>query len=225
LNRPEVFVSGDVRSVRALHAGALDDLSRTTEMLEMLDRLAASLQDGHRAAHPGASVVIKNWFPPLVGAADHDINTSAFSRQDAQLAVAREHGFSDWHEIEVQVQRPDRTVFEQGVEATISGDLPALRRLVHTHPHLPTATSPYGHRATLLHYLAANGVETYRQQIPLNAVDVVSFLFEAGADPDATMSVYGGDYTALALVSTSGHTRDAGVVDGLVKALTFETSS
>jgi hypothetical protein len=44
--------------------------------------------------------------------------------------------------------------------------------------------SPFPHRQTLLHHVAANGIEVERQlRSPANAVDVLRLLIERGADP------------------------------------------
>ncbi|HVS15846.1 MAG TPA: ankyrin repeat domain-containing protein [Thermoanaerobaculia bacterium] len=73
--------------------------------------------------------------------------------------------------------------------------------------------------APLLHYVAANGVEDYRQVSPHNAVEVARILLDAGAEVDATSEAYGGGYTALGLVSTSTPPRRAGVQIPLIDLL------
>src|SRR5205807_2098987 len=82
--------------------------------------------------------------------------------------------------------------FEAAVEAVINGDEASLRRMLAEHPDLAQARSsrtccfdPPEHRATLLHYVAANGVENYRQKTPPNAVEITRLLLDAGADPNA----------------------------------------
>jgi len=37
------------------------------------------------------------------------------------------------------------------------------------------------HHATLLHYVGANGIESFRQKTPANAVDIARLLLDAGA--------------------------------------------
>ena len=87
----------------------------------------------------------------------------------------------------------------------LSGDLDSLRRLISEDASLITQRSCYGHRATLLHYCGNNGVEFWRQQVPLNLKDIIHFLIENGADKNATMSVYGGEFDTLSLLTTSAH--------------------
>jgi ankyrin repeat protein len=62
-----------------------------------------------------------------------------------------------------------------------------------------------------LHYVSANGVESYRQRSPKNALEIARVLLEAGAEVDAEADVYGGGSTTLGLVATSVHPERAGV--------------
>ena len=80
-------------------------------------------------------------------------------------------------------------------------------------PYLLSATSSYGHQATLLHYVASNGVEFWRQQVPMNLPAITSYLLSAGANRDATMKVYGGDFDTYALLVSSAHPLAVGVLE------------
>ena len=79
--------------------------------------------------------------------------------------------------------------FERAADAVIDGDSTTLAALLREHPELVRARStrvtegdPPVHGATLLHYLAANGVEDDRQRSPGNAPEIAKLLLEAGAD-------------------------------------------
>jgi ankyrin repeat protein len=116
--------------------------------------------------------------------------------------------------------------FERAVDAVVDGDLATLTRLLAEDPDLVRARStrvtggqPPVHRSTLLHYLAANGVEDERQRSPGNAPEVAKLLLEAGADPNALSSAYGGQCTTLALLVSSTPPERAGVQVALVETL------
>ncbi|MEV6488642.1 hypothetical protein AB0M20_08400 [Actinoplanes sp. NPDC051633] len=70
-----------------------------------------------------------------------------------------------------------------------------------------------------MHYLAANGVEIYRQLVPANAADVAQLLLANGADATATARMYGGDQTVLGLLLTSSHPARAGVTDQIAQVV------
>lgn len=87
-------------------------------------------------------------------------------------------------------------------EAIVTGDMDMLRRLLREHPELVRARSIRNHRATLLHYAGANGIEGYRQHTPPNAVDILELLLAGGAEVDSVADMYRG-CTTLGLVATS----------------------
>jgi ankyrin repeat protein len=110
-------------------------------------------------------------------------------------------------------------LFERAADAVVAGDLDALRTLLDNAPELVTARSPRPHRATLLHYCAANGTEDPRQRTPADAPAVAALLLDRGADPDAECQLYDTDTTTLHLVLTSDFPRDAGLDGELVRVL------
>jgi ankyrin repeat protein len=143
---------------------------------------------------------------------------------DGQLRVARWYGFEDWQALAGFVEavtRADSPVFqfESAVEAVISGDLAALESSLRKNPDLVRARSIRGHRATLLHYVAANGVEDYRQKSPKNAARVAEVLLRAGAEVDALANMYGGQATTMNMLVSSTPPAEAGVQVALVETL------
>ncbi|HUA83222.1 MAG TPA: ankyrin repeat domain-containing protein [Bryobacteraceae bacterium] len=109
--------------------------------------------------------------------------------------------------------------FESAVEALISGEAVTLASLLGENPELARARSARAHRATLLHYLAANGVEDERQKTPENAVEMAAMLLRAGAEVDATAWMYGGEQTTLCMLVSSVPPAKAGVQIALVDLL------
>lgn len=133
----------------------------------------------------------------------------------AQFVIARAHGFAGWPRLLEHLgalheeEEPSR--FERAADLIVAGELAALESLLAEQPSLIHARSTREHRAALLHYVSANGVENYRQRSPANIVAIARALLEAGADVDAEANVYGGGATTLGLVVTSTPPRQAGV--------------
>ena len=157
-----------------------------------------------------------------------EIRNAPFDLTDAQLTIARWHSFRDWpalaaYALAVTAKGSPVEQFETAVEAIITGDLPGLQTLLGNHPELIRARStritnhdPAKHRATLLHYIAANGVEDYRQMSSKNAVAIAKALLKAGADPNAFAGMYGGKCTTMSMLVSSSHPAQAGVQVALV---------
>lgn len=153
------------------------------------------------------------WLPRSLS--PDDVRATVLDRADAQLVVARWYSFRDWAALESYVgaiadEQSPVFRFESAVEAVIDGDLATLRSLLDAHPELIRARStrvtkhdPPVHGATLLHYIAANGLEGYRQRTPPNAVDVAKTLLDAGAEVDALADMYGGKCTTMGMLVSS----------------------
>jgi ankyrin repeat protein len=109
--------------------------------------------------------------------------------------------------------------FESAVEAVIGGELATLESLLKNNPELVRARSVREHRATLLHYVAANGVEDSRQKSPKNAVAVAQRLLRAGAEVDALADMYGGQCTTMSMLVSSTPPAEAGVQVALAETL------
>lgn len=146
------------------------------------------------------------------------------SLADAQFVIARSHGFESWpkfarHLTEIGRARSGVSNFETAADAIVSGDLNALESLLKADPDLTRARSTREHRATLLHYVSANGVEGYRQKTPPNIVPITQMLLDSGAEVDAEADVYGGGATTLYLAATSIHPERTGAQEGLMSLL------
>jgi ankyrin repeat protein len=151
-------------------------------------------------------------------------SSSRCALSDAQFVVAQVHGFPSWHIFLEHIEslaRQGSTIsnFEAAAQAIVSGDIATLRRLLQEQPELIRARSTREHRATLLHYVSANGVENYRQLSPGNIAEITELLLAAGADVDAEADVYGGGCTALGLVATSAPPFNAGVQQDVIEVL------
>ena len=139
--------------------------------------------------------------------------------------IARAHGFASWPVFTAHLESLTQSsspvsAFEAAVRSIINGDSQTLRRLLRDDPGLVRARSTREHRATLLHYVSANGVEGYRQVSPKNIAEITKILLEAGADVDAGAEMYGSSQcTALGLVATSAPPDTAGVQLGVIDVL------
>lgn len=202
-------------------------------------RQADAALAGWRSGEPGAVNLFRQKHPKFLDATipwlqrrmtDAEARAIPIDREDAKLAVARWYDFADWSTLEDHVAAVATggavARFERAVEAVIDGDAATLRRLLNEDPDLVRARStrvtwfdPPVHRATLLHYLAANGVEGYRQRSPGNAVEIAAMLLGAGADPNALQDSYGGKNTTLAMLVSSTPPRQAGVQVPLLETL------
>jgi ankyrin repeat protein len=202
---------------------------------------AEQLLELHGAGDPEALDLFHNCHPRFLDSEvkwlarldldDDDIRKTPLALEDAQLALARWYDFEDWPELtryaEAMTRRESPAYeFECAVEAVINGDLPGLSAQLEARPELirdrstrVTHFDPPRHQAMLLHYLAANGVEGYRQKSPANAVEIAKTLLEAGAEPDALVWAYGGECTTMALLVSSSPPHDAGVQVPLVHML------
>ena len=205
-----LHVAADVDAVRALwdRSGLIAGPAIATQLSAFAEALAVA----HAARERGAAVLLSNW-------SDHprDELHSAGPLEPgyARLIVARDHGFASW----AAVTGACDPAFERAVDAVVLGRIDELRRLLAETPDLAARSSAYGHRATLLHYTAANGVEIRRQVVPANAAEVATTLLQAGADPTARLHAYGRTFDTLAMLKSSAHPRAAGVEAGIEHAL------
>ncbi len=166
---------------------------------------------------------VKKYHPRSRQQLDSDILSAKFALADAQLVIAREHRFESWPKFAKHLEGLAResspvSKFESAADAIVTGDVATLVRLLRENPDLIRHRSARVHRATLLHYVGANGFENYRQKTPKNAVEVVKILLKAGAEVDALADTYGMS-TTLGLVATSVHPERAGVQIALLETL------
>lgn len=184
--------------------------------LDQYKKQAKDLLKAWKAQDSKAIERVTRWHP-------HARELSKPALVEAQLVLAREHGFESWPKFSRCVQELGQTnsrfaEFERAVQAVVTGDASALGEILHKHPELIRARSPREHHATLLHYVSANGVEDYRQKTPKNAVEIATILLDAGAEVDAVADAYGKG-TALGLTATSIHPLRAGVLIPLLELL------
>jgi ankyrin repeat protein len=203
------------------------------QWLESLAALADGAKDGERTTADSVRQLRHREIDREVDKIERDARdseliaehgTAACSLADAQLFLARLHDFVSWPKFSAHIEAlaransPDAE-FESAADAVVTGDEATLRAMVQANPALVRARSARDHNATLLHYIAANGHEGWRQKTPKNAVEVARLLLDAGAEPDALAHMYGGDATTMDMLVSSVHPHAAGVQVALVDIL------
>lgn len=187
--------------------------------------ITALVRQSRLVISPGMPVRIERWSKRVAQYATSELidkGTATLTR--AQFVIARAQGFQSWPKFSRHLQQLSESKsvtsqFEAAAEAIANGDVPKLKRLLRGNSELVRERSTREHRATLLHYVSANGVEGYRQKTPKNIVEIAKILLDAGAEVDAACYVYGGNCTTLSLAATSVHPATAGVMNALLQLL------
>src|SRR5262245_22894713 len=206
----------------------IDKVSRPESLsfdatLEEYEQQARALFDALEAGDEEAQWRVKWVHPRFRGKSIMDVQAETLGLADAKAVVARENGFETWADLAdfAETVRTEGAVnrFEKAVEAGVSGDITPLERMLQAHPDLARARSPRRHHATLLHYIAANGVEGARQKTPPNAVAIGETLLKAGAEVDALADMYDQKCTTMSMLVSSCHPAEAGLQGRLAELL------
>jgi hypothetical protein len=170
--------------------------------LDHLRYQAKDLLKAHAARNPAAAQLIREFHPRFAGAADAEIFQATLRLSDAQLTVAREHGFPSWARLKRHIERPtlaDRLdlkhheriedpTFRRAVDLIDAGDGEGLRALLKLHPtlvhrHVLLEGGNYFRSPSLLEFVAENPVR--HGKLPANMVEVARVILDAGASPAA----------------------------------------
>jgi len=161
--------------------------------------------------------------PRFRGKSVGEVDAAALEMGDARMVIAHQYGFQSWADVVAFTEEVKRDTavaqFEAAVEAVVSGNVTALRLMLSEAPDLVHARSTRRHHATLLHYVAANGVEGGRQKTPYNAVEVAKTLLDAGAEVDALADMYDAKCTPMSMLVSSAHPAAAGLQIALAETL------
>src|SRR5689334_2222874 len=135
--------------------------SQASELLAAFQRREDWALEIFKNNHPKFLREDVTWAPKWT--ADADMRAASLQPADAQLALARWYGFETWEQLAHYAASAPADPFEAAVHAVITGNEAALAQLLRDHPDLVRQRSRRDHHATLLHYLAANGVEGHHQ--------------------------------------------------------------
>lgn len=210
MSNDNVYVDPQIQKILNLYADVLTGDLYSLPIGRQLELQADRLTEAHHTRDDSVCFQIASWHPELVGKQDDQILSDAFSIDDGRITIAREYGFKNWNDVASIADRQSNVTFEKAVNTMLSGNLDLLKGLIEETPDLISARSQYGHRATLLHYAGTNGVESYRQVVPLNLAEIVDFLIGSGADLTSKANMYGGS-TPRGLFETSKHSYESGV--------------
>jgi hypothetical protein len=167
--------------------------------LEHLRYQAKDLRKAHAGRAPEAAQLIREFHPRFSSAKDAEIFDAELSLSDAQLAIAREHGFPSWTRLKRHIERPtlsDRlnlphheriedTTFRRAVELLDAGDVAGLRARLKRHPNLVRQRvtfegGNYFRNPTLLEFVAENPVR--HGKLPQNIVEVAAAILDFGVE-------------------------------------------
>ena len=197
-----------------------DNLLNLEEMIyvkDYLSVLADKMYEGVILQKDYIFQEINNYHKDFLGKPIQELKALNLTLADCQTAIAHEYGFESWEMIPNDIEYDDE--FEITVGFLLNGRLDFLKAAIEEKPDLIFRKSKFGHEATLLHYVASNGVEFWRQIVPENLPEITKFLIEKGADKDSKMKVYRGEFSVLPLLESSAHPFAAGVADELIEIL------
>ena len=178
---------------------------------DYLSKLSFKMYEGLEHKENCLYTQLNNYHPDYLGTPVLVLKDIKFELEDCQHSIANEYGFSSWNKVQALEKVYYNIEFENCVDAIIKGDSKTLKNILETHPEVINAKSQYGHEATLLHYTGSNGVELWRQQVPMNLEEIIVMLLDSGANKNALMNVYGGSFTAYDMFTTSAHPLDSGL--------------
>ena len=197
--------------------------------LDHLKYQAKDLLRDHAAHDKAVAQRIREFHPRWSHASDAEIFNGTLSLSDAQLTIAREHGFPSWTRLKRHIEKPtlgDRmdlphheriedSIFRGAVELLDAGDEEGLRAYLRQHSNVTRERvsfegGNYFRNPTLLEFIAEN--PTRRGTLPKNIVAVAKTILAAGVDQTALNE-------ALMLVATGRVPRECRVQVSLIDLL------
>jgi hypothetical protein len=197
--------------------------------LDHLKYQAKDLLKEHAVRSPEAAQQLREFHPRFLKASDAQIFAAPLRLSDAQLAIAREHGFASWTRLKAHVEKPmlakrlnlphheriDDAIFRRAVELLDAGDVAGLRAhlIQHrnlVHQHVTFEGGNYFRNPTLLEFVAENPVR--HGTMPAKIVEIAKVILDADAEPSARNE-------ALMLISTGSVARESGKQDSLIDLL------
>lgn len=197
--------------------------------LVQLKRQANELHRLHREKKLSGAARIIAHHPRFTNRDPQSVLADKLALADAQLVIAREHGFESWAALKHRVEASARIAnfhphprFGEAVAAIVAGDVGRLRTVLNSAPELVRARTNlepshgYFAGAMLLHHVAWN--PSRDEPVPANIVEIARLLLDRGADVNATtLGTNGG--TTMGLVITSRMASEADASGPLMELL------
>jgi hypothetical protein len=197
--------------------------------LQHLKYQAKDVLKGHANHDPAVAQRIREFHPRWAKASDAEIFSTHLTLSDAQLAIARECGFSSWTKLKRRVEHPkpcdqlnlphqeriEDATFRRAVELLDAGDVEGLRAHLTRHPnlarrHVAFEGGNYFRNPTLLEFVAENPVRHGKS--PKNVVEITNVILDAGVEQSSLNET-------LVLVATGRVPRECGVQTVLINLL------
>lgn len=203
-----------VQAVQRLHRHTL--ARSFSSVPDLLHALVTDIEQQQTEQTLAVATWLNHGHPEYQGYATHHIPFGQLPTADIQLAVARALGYTNWPQM---ISRQDTIdpAFEEAVDHLIRGDQEQLADCLATNAQLIRQSSPFGHRAGLIHYLAFQGIEIWRQQVPDNVSEMADLLLQYGARPDQPHLIGGGRLALLRLIADSHVLESAGQTSALLE--------
>jgi hypothetical protein len=189
--------------------------------LDHLKHQATDLLKAHAAHDPAAAQRLREFHPRFLKLSDPEAFAASLKLSDAQLAIAREHGFQSWARLKARVEklthsdvqdiphhaRIKSVAFARAVELLDAGDAEGLREYLKQHPRLAQQRvafegGNYFRNPTLLEFIAENPIR--HGKLPADIVEVAKVILDAGVEQAALNET-------LMLVSTGSVARECHV--------------
>ena len=195
-----MHITDQIRAVQRLHQR--HNTASFTSVKDLLSAYVDDLMENQLSQFIPVATYLNDGHPKYSGQATHNIPFGEVPRSEFEHAIARTVGFISWVDMEQNggIFNPD---FELAVDYFINGKKQKLNNLLENQPELVFACSPYGHQAGIIHYVAAHGIEIWRQQIPDNLTEMTELLLEKGALPRQANRILGGKKDFRSIVETS----------------------
>lgn len=160
---------------------------------------AKDMLKAQAARDPRAAQRLREFHPRFHRSTDHEIFAAGLSLSDAQLAIAREYGFSSWARLKHHIEKPtlsdqlnlphhqriEDAAFRRAVELIDSGDAAGLRAQLKEHPQLLRSRvvfegGNYFKNPALLEFIAENPVR--HGKLSNNIVEVAKVILDSGVE-------------------------------------------